>query len=357
MRIHSHTKDYEVHIHHDFSFMEALLHRPNSFVVIDENVYHLYHDRLFAGLGGNYMLLPALEENKAIDTALGICERMCGLDLKRNATLISIGGGITQDVTGFAANILFRGIRWEFVPTTLLAGCDSCIGGKTSLNYKRYKNLLGTFYAPDEIYICSDFFETLSERDFESGLGEVVKFNVMGGEQGIAFLEENIGKLLARDKKMLNLVVERSLSFKKGFIEVDEFDHGERVKLNFAHTFGHAFETISQYQIPHGTAVAMGTIAANCISVQRGWLDPVTAQRMQDLLLRIIHVDLDTIDMDTERILQIMHKDKKQTGSTITTVLMRGAEQELCIEPNTGEDEVRSAVEQLVSSLKAAKGR
>lgn len=353
MRIHAHAKDYEVNIRENFDFVAELLRLPNRFAVIDENVYRLYRDRLFAGLDSAYMLLPALEENKIIDTALKICEQMSALNLKRNAVLVSVGGGITQDITGFAANILFRGIRWEFVPTTLLAACDSCIGGKTSLNYKHFKNLLGTFYAPDEIYICSDFFATLTERDYESGLGEVVKFNVMAGEQGIAFLEENIDKLLARDKQTLDLVVERSLAFKKTFIEADEFDRGERVKLNFAHTFGHAFETMSDYAIPHGTAVAMGTIAANSISVRRGWLDAAKAKRMEELLLRIIHIDLDSIRVDVDGILQAMHKDKKQTGSAITTVLMRGEDQALCIVPDTGEDEIRDAVRRLFDLLRA----
>ena len=195
MVIHSHMKDYEVQIHGDLYFMDELLNEENRFVVIDKRVYELYRDKLFSGLENDFMALTAIEENKVIDTALMICERMSELELKRNATLISIGGGIVQDVTGFAANILFRGVRWEYVPTTLLAACDSCIGGKTSLNYKRFKNLLGTFYAPDVIYICSEFFDTLKPRDYESGLGEVVKFNLMSGKEGIDFIETNMDKL------------------------------------------------------------------------------------------------------------------------------------------------------------------
>lgn len=352
MHIYSHAKDYQVEIYRKLSFMERLLRTENSFIVIDRNVYDLYRSRIFGELGENHMLLPAIEENKVIDTALMICQRMSELELKRNATLISIGGGITQDITGFAANILFRGVRWEFVPTTLLAACDSCIGGKTSLNYKGFKNLLGTFYAPDQIHICPEFFDTLSQHDFESGMGEVVKFNLMAGADGINFIETNMDKLLSRDKELLSRVIERSLSFKKRFIEADEFDRGERVKLNFAHTFGHAFETMSGYKIPHGTAVAMGMIAANRVSVERGWLDLELAERIQVLLLRIIHVDAQHIAVDTGTVIHAMHKDKKQTGNAITTVLMKGPEQELCIVKDTGEDEIRRAVEHIFSLLK-----
>lgn len=351
MIIHSHIKEYEVQFHRDFAFMKELLQQQNCFVVIDEEVYYKYHGKLFNELNDAFMLLSAREENKVIDTALEICERMSSLQLKRNATLVSIGGGIVQDVTGFAANILFRGIRWIYVPTTLLSACDSCIGGKTSLNYKRFKNLLGTFYAPDIIYICSSFFGTLSQKDYESGLGEVVKFNIMAGEEGIEFLENSIEKLLARDNKILDLVIERSLAFKKQFIEKDEFDHNERVKLNFAHTFGHAFETMSNYRIPHGTAVAMGAIAANYISVTRGWLEPTIAERMQRLLLEIIHVDAQHFAVDINEVIKAMHKDKKQIDSSITTVLMKGTELELCIVHDTTEDEIRRAVEHLFALL------
>ena len=129
---------------------------------------------------------------------------MTGLAAKRNIHLVSFGGGIIQDVTGFVANVLYRGIYWSFVPTTLLAACDSCIGGKTSLNYKHYKNLLGTFYPPDYIYICSKFFKSLSQKDFESGLGEVVKFNIMFGEKGLNKIEGKIDYLLQRDPAVLD---------------------------------------------------------------------------------------------------------------------------------------------------------
>ncbi len=111
-------------------------------------------------------MLEANEENKVISTVLSICEKIMEMPSKRNTVLLSIGGGIIQDITGFVANVIYRGIRWIFIPTTLLAACDSCIGGKTSLNYKTYKNLLGTFYPPDEIHICSQMFRTLGEKDF-----------------------------------------------------------------------------------------------------------------------------------------------------------------------------------------------
>lgn len=323
MIIQSSAKQYKVIAESDSAFAAKLIQKDDALIVIDRTVYELYHKALFQGIPEKKLfILEAAEENKTIDTALRICEIMTDIPAKRNAWLISFGGGIVQDVTGFAANILYRGVNWAFVPTTLLAACDSCIGGKTSLNYHSYKNLLGTFFAPNEIHICADFFSTLSDADYKSGLGEVVKFNVMRGERGIDEIERDIGGLLSRNPAEVSRCVERSLQFKKQYIEKDEFDRGIRAHLNFAHTFGHAYEAASRYRIPHGTAVAMGTIAANRISASRGWLDEGLASRMEDVLLKIIPVEPETIaGMEMDVVLSAIRKDKKQVGDSITAVL------------------------------------
>ncbi len=324
MIIQSSTKKYSVNISENFEAVKSLPIDEKTFVVIDQKLYELYRNELFMDIPPERMyILEAMEENKQIDTALAICGIMTGISAKRNAKLVSFGGGIVQDVTGFVANILYRGISWTFFPTTLLAACDSCIGGKTSLNYKKYKNLLGTFYPPDEIYICTPFFQTLSERDFLSGLGEVVKFNVMFGESGIQKMEDNIEALLERKEDKLREFVESSLLFKKTFIEEDEFDKGIRIHLNFAHTFGHAFETISGYLIPHGTAVAMGTIVANRISLERGWLTKDRVTRVEGVLQKIIPIDAKTVNVNMDDVIAAIHKDKKQIGKELTAVLMK----------------------------------
>lgn len=323
MMIKASSKEYKLLVHQDFSFMETLLQSDNALYVIDKKVYKLYYDKLFSGIDTESLyLIDALETNKNINTALEICEIMTRIPAKRNAHLISFGGGIIQDITGFAANILYRGIRWTFVPTTLLAACDSCIGGKTSLNYKQFKNLLGTFFPPDEIHICPGFFQTLTARDYESGLGEVVKFNMMSGSQGLERMEHELPFLLDRNEDKLNEYIENSLLFKKDFIEEDEFDRGVRIHLNFAHTFGHAFETMSEFAIPHGTAVAIGMMIADRISLSRGWLKEEKVQRMENVLLQIIHVDLSPIPMDMDKIIAAIKKDKKQTSTDLTAVLM-----------------------------------
>lgn len=353
MVIKSHAKDYEVTIHEDFSFVNDLKKIENSLFVLDRKVYELYKETLFNDIDDQQIfLIDALEENKTIETALDICEIMTAIPAKRNSTIISMGGGIIQDITGFAANILYRGVKWQFVPTTLLAACDSCIGGKTSLNYKRYKNLLGTFFAPDNIHICAKFFETLTQKDFESGLGEVVKFNILSGQDDMKDIHDDFDSLINREPATVNKFLRKSLNFKKNFIEEDEFDRGVRVHLNFAHTFGHAFETMSDYRIPHGTAVAMGTIAANRVSLSRGWLPQHIVEKGEELLLPIINIDLKDIDVDMDKIVSAVRKDKKQIGNNISLVLVQGEDMKTVVVNDGTVEEIENAIDYTFNMLK-----
>lgn len=338
MNIKAAIKTYSVHFKDDLRFIKRLLKYENVFFVIDKNVWILYQDSFDGIAKDSLYVLDACEENKVIDTALDICESMVKMNAKRNAHLVSIGGGITQDVTGFTANILYRGIKWTFVPTTLLASCDSCIGGKTSLNYKSYKNLLGTFFPPDEIFVCPKFFETLKKNDLESGLGEVVKFNVMGGKETLDDIESSISSLLRLDSPTVNRFVENSLQYKKTIIEEDEFDRGRRVLLNFAHTFGHAFEASSAYEIPHGSAVALGMVSANAISVSRQMLSKETDGRIRGLVARILPKYLPDM-IDDGAVISAIRKDKKQVGEMITAVLLDDS-QNLHVVHDVTEDEV-----------------
>ena len=322
LTIHSKLKDYNVYLEDNLQFLTKLAETSNAQFVIDAKVMELYRQPLQCIPQEKIITVEATEEHKVIETALEICEKITEIAAKRNTTLISLGGGIIQDLTGFVANIMYRGIQWIYVPTTLLAACDSCIGGKTSLNYKKYKNLLGTFYPPDEIYICPQFFNTLSRRDYLSGLGEVVKFNLMQGGLGLANMERDISKLIERDPDAVRKYVLTSLQFKKPFIEVDEFDRGERIKLNFAHTFGHAIEVITGYEIPHGTAVAIGMIMANHVSASRGYLKEDVVRRMEQILLQVIEINPKPLAAPLSDYLAVIRKDKKQIGDSLTAVLI-----------------------------------
>lgn len=351
VEIRSATKTYAVHAIPNLHFVQERAKDETCFFVIDKTVYALYAKDFADIPASRLFILEALEENKTIEVALEICERLIGMNSKRNTHLISMGGGIVQDVTGFVANILYRGIHWTFVPTTLLAACDSCIGGKSSLNYKSYKNLLGTFFPPDEILLYAAFFQSLSKKDLLSGLGEVVKFNIIAGADTVELIEHQLDQLIACNMETMETFLASSLQFKKKFIEADEFDRGERIKLNFAHTFGHAIEVSSHYEIPHGTAVAMGTVVANAISVHRGMMSLALEKRLDALLASIIYVDTQHDFLQPDVLLAAIRKDKKQTSAEITAVLMDGTYELHCVH-DVQVDEIHKGFSHLESFLK-----
>lgn len=344
MQIKSRFKEYSVKFVDSLQEWDGLVKEADTFFVIDRKVYELYQDKLPKFPQDRLFLMEADEDKKNMDTVLAICEQMTGMAAKRNIHLVSMGGGIVQDITGFVAANLYRGIRWTFYPTTLLAACDSCIGGKSSLNYKGFKNLLGSFYPPDAIRIYPHFFCTLEPIDYCSGLGEVVKFSVIAGKDSIERIEQDIDVILDHDYDKLQQYIKTSLEFKKKFIEEDEFDRGVRILLNFAHTFGHAFEVSSNYAIPHGSAVALGMMAANYISVKRGFIETDYAQRIEKVCHKILtNIQLQEKWFLDEAIIKAIRKDKKQINKDITAVLIQ-QDYSLGVYRDVKEDEIREAV-------------
>ena len=176
IQIKSQSKNYNVVFDKTLEKLKKFSNEPNIIYLIDKKVWNLYQN-IFSGsiLSKNVIVIDALEENKDYFALGEIIQKLTTVQAKKNLTLIAIGGGIIQDITGFIASILYRGIRWIFVPTTLLAQADSCIGAKTSINFKNNKNLLGTFWAPSEIWLSTQFIDTLESKDFYSGIGEIIK--------------------------------------------------------------------------------------------------------------------------------------------------------------------------------------
>lgn len=349
LKIKSSFKKYSVAFVNNLDYLQKLAGEDETFFAIDKNVFDLYRASFPEISEKRTFIIEAFEFNKNMDTVLEICEKMTTMASKRNTHLVSIGGGIVQDITGFVATSLYRGIKWTFYPSTLLAACDSCIGGKSSLNFKTYKNLLGSFYPPDEIKIYPQFFSTLTARDYCSGLGEVLKFNVIAGEKFLEKIEYDLDDLVSRNHNRLIQYVRTSLKFKKKFIEEDEFDRGDRVLLNFAHTFGHAYESVSNYEIPHGSAVALGMLAANYISYKRGFITKEYNDRIENCVKKILkNIKIDASWFDMDKILGAIRKDKKQTSNSINAVLIV-KDGKLAVFKDIEEAEIDEAVKYVVS--------
>lgn len=324
LSIHSNIRDYEAIFEEDDHFIDALSNYSPACFVVDENVWHLYSGTLLKCLPTEQVIVVPIHENrKNLDTVQGLYGRLVEYPAKRNLTMISIGGGILQDVSGFAASTLYRGINWIYIPTTLLAQADSCIGSKTSLNYRSYKNLLGTFYPPSRIHIYSPFLKTLQAADFYSGFGEVIKLHLMGGRDLFTSLLTLTPAVLNRDSVALTQAIQQSLNIKLNYMAEDEFDTGRRNLLNFGHDFGHAVESTSNFEVPHGQAVVFGMLAANIIAQQRGLLSQTIEQEIaEQLLLPNLMVKPSLQALDAAAIINAMKQDKKRVGDHLALIMM-----------------------------------
>lgn len=323
LEISSKIRDYEVIFEENYNFMSDIMNIENSVLIIDKNVYKLYKDKFQKIQPEKLYLFDAIEENKTFEYVKNIYEFLINLSVKRNLTIISVGGGITQDITGFVASTLYRGVKWIYIPTTFLAMTDSCIGSKTSINFDKYKNLMGSFYPPDKIFINTDFLNTLDRLNFYSGLGETIKFQLMKEEYPKDFsgILQKINQVINDTSYRLEIIHE-SMSIKCGYMLDDEFDLGKRNLLNYGHCFGHALETSSGYYVPHGIAVIVGMIFANLLSVQRNLLKKSDAIFVNEkILLPNVILKMRAVDFQSTNILNAMKNDKKRIGKFLTVII------------------------------------
>jgi 3-dehydroquinate synthase len=328
MEITSSLRNYSVDFPQSPDFFSRLLSRfPNHFTIIDENVWRLYGGTLLSAVDlERAAVLPVEEERKSLESVLLLYDRLVRQTAKRNITVISVGGGILQDISGFAASTIYRGVNWVYVPTTLLAQADSCIGGKTSLNYGPYKNLIGTFYPPAEVLVHTAFLQTLQDLDFYSGLGEVVKLAIIGGDEATGEMVRLLPRMLERQERALHQGVHRSLLIKSRYITEDEFDSGIRNFLNYGHCFGHALESTTEFAVPHGQAIVVGMLLANIVGRRRNLLSSDLFDFLtQKLILPSIKVRLRPEQMAVGPVVGAMKQDKKRTGKDLPLVMLMDA--------------------------------
>ena len=226
--------------------------------------------------------IPALEPSKNLDYMSGVVEQMRELGVNRDTHVYALGGGIIQDIATFVNSIYMRGLSWTYFPSTLLSMADSCIGGKSSINVHGYKNLVGNIYPPQAVFVDMNFCKTLGANEIVGGLAEAVKIcYARGPEVFNQYLALDPHYPMAGDIGVQ--VVSTALLAKKWFIEVDEFDKSERLLLNYGHTFGHALEASSNFEIAHGVAVALGILTANYYANLVGQLNEVGQIRANQL--------------------------------------------------------------------------
>lgn len=338
------------------SLAEALKPYPKVYAVMDSEVAANCPSAariadILNEKGAPGMLVDAYESAKTIGTVMDICSWLLEEGADRDALVLAVGGGITSDMVGFAASIYKRGVRFAYVPTTLLSQVDASIGGKTGVNFERYKNILGVIRQPEFTYICPQVLESLSNRDFLSGVAEMLKtfiiednenyYDAVGllsdmnvefysrmseGEDEASAWSDCVGK---NSGELLKLICEAA-KVKAGVVSRDQFEGGERRKLNLGHTFAHAIETLAQYRgddVTHGEAVAMGTVLAAELSEKYAVADEQWREvcdfslyhRLEDDFLAVglpINCPYKPTDMA-----EIMGKDKKAEAGKIHFVL------------------------------------
>ena len=323
INIQSHKGVYSVTFDSDLlDNTEQLLVGEQHFLV-DANVARIYAHKLRRVLKHkNTVVIEATEVNKSIDRIIPILERLVSNNIRRNHTLVAIGGGIIQDITCFIASTLLRGLKWKLVPTTLLAQADSCIGSKSSINLGSTKNIIGTFNPPNEVFVCTDFLDTLEDKDICSGIGEIIKVHAIDSATAFDRLATDYDQLRS-DSGLLLSYIRNALLIKKRFIEVDEFDQGVRNIFNYGHSFGHAIEAATDFAIPHGIAVTMGMDIANRIAALRGLVDEKHYLRMHTVL-RKNYASFAKTHIPEGAIVSALMKDKKNTSSKLVLILPVG---------------------------------
>lgn len=322
LRVRSRLRDYEVAFVDD-AFASLRDGGDSTFFLVDKLVLDLYGDRLQPILPpGRAMAVEATEQLKSMDHCQRLAVALIEAGIRRNSTLVAIGGGIVEDITAFLASILYRGITWVFYPTTLLAQADSCIGSKSSLNIGPYKNLIGTFYPPAEVVIDVNFLRTLSEGEVKSGIGEILHFYLVDGSPRVAELMYRYEEFVRQPIRLLDHI-RTSLDIKRRTVEIDELDQHQRNLFNYGHTFGHAIETVTNYSISHGQAVTIGMDIANFLSVRHGYLSENRFRELHKLLEKnmpplALHGD------QLDAYLAALARDKKNVNRNLTCILTSG---------------------------------
>ncbi|KAM0069389.1 putative 3-dehydroquinate synthase [Helianthus debilis subsp. tardiflorus] len=312
--------------------LQRHIHGKRVLVVTNTTVAPLYLDKVVSALTvGNpnvtveSVILPDGEKYKDMDTLMKVFDKAIESRLDRRCTFVALGGGVIGDMCGYAAASFLRGVNFIQIPTTVMAQVDSSVGGKTGINHRLGKNLIGAFYQPQCVLIDTDTLNTLPDRELASGLAEVIKYGLIRDAEFFEWQEKNIHKLMARDPDAFAYAIKRSCENKADVVSQDEKESGLRATLNLGHTFGHAIETSYGYgHWLHGEAVAAGTVMAVDMSYRLGWIDESIVERVHIILkqakLPTSPPEMMTVDMFKS----VMAVDKKVADGLLRLILLKG---------------------------------
>jgi 3-dehydroquinate synthase len=299
-------------------------------IISSPTVAQLYLDPIHealthAGFEVTPVLVPDGEEHKDLKSLASIYDRLIADRFDRKSCIMALGGGVVGDLAGFAAASYLRGIPYVQVPTTLLAQVDSSVGGKTGVNHQDGKNLIGAFYQPRVVLIDVNVLRSLSRRELVAGLAEIIKYGIIEDPALFTLLEEKMDKVIGLDRELLVEIIATSCAIKARVVEKDEREDDYRTVLNFGHTIGHALEAVTEYRnYLHGEAVGIGMVQAAAISVQRGFCDQRSHERIRKLIRKAgLPLELPP-QISRQNLIQSMEVDKKSAGGKIKFVMCAG---------------------------------
>ena len=347
-------KIYEIHLEDSFeNLLESmeLLSLPERKVCIvtESNVAPIYLREIYERISEKAAKVitfgfTAGEANKQLSTIEKIYEQLILHHFDRKDLLVALGGGVVGDMTGFAAATYLRGIDFIQIPTTLLAQVDSSIGGKTGVDFLQYKNMIGAFHQPKLVYINTAVLKSLPEREYNSGMGEVIKHGLIKDSGYYQWIRDHKEEIKARNEKVLREMIYRSCLIKGGVVERDPKERGERALLNFGHTLGHAIEKLKDFQWLHGECVGIGCQLAAVISAERGEISQEDVQDIKELF-REFGLWQPVKDLDPAEVTETTKSDKKMEGNHVKFILLHKIG-EAYIDRSVTEEEMRHALEQ-----------
>ena len=303
---------------------EELNMEGNAVLLVDAKVQRIHLESL--KFDANRIFGATVSEKfKTMSGVLDIVDFLNRNEFTKGEKFISVGGGIIEDVAAFVRACYRRGIDWIYFPTTLLSMCDSCIGGKTGINYQGAKNQLALFSAPAKVIINPTFLKTLEIKEIHSGLGEVLKLHITGGADLFESFQDNLEAALNGDLSAYKTLILQSLSVKRVVVEVDEFESNYRKSMNYGHTIGHAIESLSEYRISHGEAVIIGILIVNQMSLNREMLSDGDNEKIRDVSFRLLTNDVveELKKLNLSHIGPLLKKDKKTMGRKANFVLLK----------------------------------
>lgn len=339
------------------SYLETVISFP-CFIIADSNIPENYIADLKKSIGNeehtHVIKVPSGESSKSFSGLEKLLDDVFSYNPERKATLIALGGGVVGDLTGFAASVLLRGVNFIQVPTTLLSQVDSSVGGKTGVNNRFGKNLVGSFYQPRLVLIDIDVLNSLSHREFLAGYAEVVKYGLINDYEFFGWLEANIDRVVAKEPDALKYIIAKSCAAKADIVAKDEKEGGVRALLNLGHTFGHALEQQMGYDgsLVHGEAVAIGMIFAFCLAKELGYTSDDDIKRVKEHLAKSgLPISPNQIkeNWDVDQLVAAMAKDKKVVDGKLVFILPK-AIGDCFIEKGVDSKIIRATIQSFLSN-------